>query len=102
MEPPARPASSLHPAQLLGGALGECKAAAAIRPSLQVCLRHTPSPSAGPTTRRQCSPGLSPASPVRGAAYSSERLRPADFGASCGSASGVVRAPASGVLRLSK
>src|SRR5258708_17535143 len=34
--------------------------------------------------------------------YSSERLRTTDFGGSCGSASTVVRVPASGVPRLSK
>jgi len=43
-----------------------------------------------------------PASARGPAAYSSEGLRTADFGASCGSASGVVRAPASGGPRLSK
>ena len=101
MGPRARPASSLDPAQLLGGEIEECEAAAAIRPSLQVCLRHPPSPSAGPATRRNAPRDRSPR--ARGpAAYSSEGLRTADFGASCGSASGVVRAPASGVLRLSK
>jgi len=36
------------------------------------------------------------------AVYSSERLRTTDFGGSCGTASTVVRVPASAVPRLSK
>jgi hypothetical protein len=36
------------------------------------------------------------------AVYSSERLRTTDFDGSCGTASTVVRVPASGVPRLSK
>ena len=58
MGPRARPANSVDPAQLLGGEIGECEAAAAIRPSLQVLLAPPPKSVGWPGNAAPTLPGI--------------------------------------------